>query len=103
MQNEAFSLKFKLKDEEMLRKKTEEDRARLTGELLEIQTEKKELTTEKKELVAEKKELVDEKKELVAEKNHLAVKNVELTEKLLSLQIVVSEWFTSLTTSYAPH
>ena len=113
LQNEAISLKFKLKEEEMLRKTVEEDRARLAKDLLKIKTEKKELQTEKQTLVAEKqelvdekKELVDEKKELVDERNHLAVKNEELTEKLLSSlssQSVVSEWFTSLTTLYTPH
>ena len=82
LQNEAISLKFKLKEEEMLRQKVEEDRARLTEELLEVQTEKK---------------------ELVAEKNHLAIKNEELTENLLSSLSVVSEWFTSLTTLYTLH
>ena len=94
LQNEAISLRFKLKEEEMLRKKVEEDRARLTGELLKMQTEKK---------------------ELVVEKNHLVLKNEELTEKLLSSQrlqsspSVVSEWFTAslhctlLTTLYTPH
>ena len=82
LQNEAISLRFKLREEEMLRQKVEEDRAKLTRELLKMQTEKK---------------------ELVAEKNHLAVMNEELTENLLSSQSMVSEWFTSLTTSYTPH
>ena len=112
LQNEAISLKFKLKEEEMLRKKVEEDRTKIAEDLLMMLEEKKELVDEKKELVDEKKELVDEKKELVAERNHLAVLNEELTEKLLcslSSQSVVSEWFTASlhctlhTTLYTPH
>ena len=62
LQNEAISFRLKLKEEEMLRKKVEEDRARLTGELLKMQTEKKGIVAVEK-----------------------------LTEKLLSLQSMVSE------------
>ena len=72
LQDQVMALQLKLKEEEIMRKKSAEEYTRMSEEVMKLQTEKKEMLTEKKELQTEKK--------------RLALKNEELNDKLISVQ-----------------
>ena len=81
LKDEVISLKLKLKADKVARKKDAEDYGRMAGELIKLQKIQEELQTEK---------------------NQLTLKNVELNEKLISVQESIVSC-TLLTTLYTPH
>ena len=72
LQDQVMALQLKLKEEEIMRKKSVEEYGKMAGELVKLQNRQEELQAEKKELQTEK--------------NQLALKNEELNDKLMSVQ-----------------
>ena len=75
LQDQMMALQLKLKEEEIMRKKSAEDYRKMAGELVKVQSKQEELQVQKKEVQTERNQLALKNEELIRMKSLYLCRN----------------------------